>query len=109
MLTCIANKNNFEVNGYIKYYLGIPKYHEEHDGNYRMSCEFAHEIFALYLQEFVSHNALFWKSQTHSVNVSIIGNYMSMDSIYDFYSVYLDIPVKNYIVGMLLMSPNLQN
>ena len=32
----------------------------------------------------VSHNALFWKSQTNSVN----------DSIYDFVGVFLEIPVK---------------
>ena len=40
-------------------------------------------------------NALFWKSQTHSVN----------DSIYDFDGVSLEIPVKNNIVGMLLTCP----
>ena len=40
----------------------------------------------------VSHNALFWKSQTHSEN----------DSIYDFNWVFVESPVKNYIVGMLL-------
>ena len=43
----------------------------------------------------VSHNALFWKSQTHSVN----------DTINDFDWVFLEIPVKICIVGMLLTCP----
>ena len=37
----------------------------------------------------------YWKSQTHSVN----------DSIYDFYLVFLEIPMENCIVGMLLICP----
>ena len=45
--------------------------------------------------KWVSHNALLWESQTHSVN----------DSIYDFDRVFLEIPVKNCIVGMLLTCP----
>ena len=47
--------------------------------------------------QWVSHNALFLKSQTHSVNVH--------DSIYDIDWVFLEIPVKNCIVGMLLTCP----
>ena len=43
----------------------------------------------------VSHNALFWKSQTHSVN----------DSIHNFDWVFLEIPVKNCIVGYSLTCP----
>ena len=43
----------------------------------------------------VSHNALFRNSQTHSVN----------ESIYDFDRVFLGIPVKNWIVGMLSTCP----
>ena len=43
----------------------------------------------------VSHNALFRTSQTHSGN----------DSISDFDWVFLEIPVKNCIVGMLLTCP----
>ena len=43
----------------------------------------------------VSRNALFWKSQTHSVN----------DSIYNFDWVFLEIPVKNCMVRMLLTGP----
>ena len=39
-----------------------------------------------------SHNVLFWKTQTHSV----------IDSIYDIDLVFLENPVKNCIVGMLL-------
>ena len=46
-------------------------------------------------QIIVSHNALFWKSQTHSVN----------DSIYNFEIVFLEFPEKNCIVGMLLTCP----
>ena len=37
------------------------------------------------------NEALFWKSQTHSAN----------DGIYDYEWVFLEIPVKNCIVGML--------
>ena len=43
----------------------------------------------------VSHNALFWESRTHSVN----------DSSYDFDWVFLEIAVKNCIVGMFLTCP----
>ena len=43
----------------------------------------------------VSHNALFSKSQTYPIN----------DSIYYFDWVFLEIPVKNCIVGMLLTCP----
>ena len=39
-------------------------------------------------------NALFWKSQTHSVNDSI--------HVYDFIWIFLEISVKNCIVGILL-------
>ena len=42
--------------------------------------------------QWVSHYALFWKCQTHSVN----------DSVYDFELVFLEIPVENCIVGLLL-------
>ena len=42
-----------------------------------------------------SHNALLWKSQTHSVN----------DSIKDFDQVFQEIPLKNCIVVMLLTCP----
>ena len=45
--------------------------------------------------QWVSHNALFLKSRTHSVN----------DRIYDFDWVFLEFPVKNCIVGMLLTCP----
>ena len=41
----------------------------------------------------VSNNALFWKSQTHSVNDSI--------HVYGFAWAFLEIPVKNCIVGIL--------
>ena len=43
----------------------------------------------------IPHNALFQNSLTHSVN----------DSLYDFDWVFLEIPVKNCIVGMLLTCP----
>ena len=43
----------------------------------------------------VSHNPLFWKSKTHSVN----------DSIYDFDWVLLEIPVKTCSAEMLLTCP----
>ena len=42
--------------------------------------------------KWVSHNKLFWDSQTHSLN----------DSIYNFDWVFLEIPVRNCIAGMLL-------
>ena len=42
------------------------------------------------------HNALSWKFQTHSVNDSMMN---------DFDWVFLEIPVGNYIVGMLLTCP----
>ena len=45
--------------------------------------------------QWIFHNALFWKSQTHSVN----------ESIYGFDGVFLEIPVKNCIVDMLLTCP----
>ena len=43
----------------------------------------------------MSNNALFRKSQTHAVNVSI----------YNFDCIFLEIPVKNCIVGMLWTCP----
>ena len=43
----------------------------------------------------VSHDALFWNSQAHSVN----------DSMSDFDWVFLEIPLNNYIVKMLLTCP----
>ena len=43
----------------------------------------------------ISHIALLWNSQTHSVN----------DTIYDFDWVFLEIPVKIFIVGVILTCP----
>ena len=43
----------------------------------------------------VSHNALFLKTQTHTLT----------DSRYEFDWVFLEIPMKNCIVGMLLTRP----
>ena len=69
-----------------------PKNQGNISGEKNLTWSYKYLIIVQTACQWVSHNALFWKSQTHSVN----------DTIYNFNWVLLEIPVKNCIVGMLL-------